>query len=85
MEPLILFAVIVALAAFVAAPLYRVQGVEPPDRGAELEARRDALLRALREIEIDHTSGLIPDQDYETQRAAMEAEAADLLRRLATD
>ncbi len=85
MEPVILFAVIVGLAAFVAAPLYRTQGVAPPDRRAELEARRDTLLRSLREIEIDHTSGLIADEEYERQRAAMEGETADLLRRLATD
>jgi hypothetical protein len=70
--------VLIALTAFVAAPLYaRSSRVEPSGHSARI-ARRETLLSALRELEIDRASGLITDDAYERERAALEAETAGL-------
>lgn len=82
MEAVALAAVIVTLAAFVAAPLYRVTADSDPKDRPELEARRDSLIAALRELELDHASGLVEEDVYTSERMQLESEAASLLRRL---
>ena len=72
--------VLVGLAAFVAAPLYRPSSALPSDAndGAVLAARRQAALSALRDLEVDHASGLVDDATYAMERGPLEVEAADL-------
>lgn len=75
-------AILAALTAFVAAPLYRRLPVATDTGRAELEARRDVLLATLRELEIDRRSGLVAEDEYLSQRDAAETQAGDVLRRL---
>lgn len=84
MDALILALLLVGLAAYVAAPLYGAARPAVPGRRGELEARHEALIRALRELELDHATGLVGPQEHARQREQMEAEAAELLRQLET-
>lgn len=71
------------LAAFVAVPLYGASsgGTDAGQRGV-LEARREELTGALRELEWDHASGLVDPEEYRRQRSTYEAELAGVLRGL---
>lgn len=85
MTPL-LTALAVAAAGYVLLPLFRGP-VAPPAGGAASErarlvARREAALRALRDLALDHATGKMNDADYETLRRGQEAAALDVLRRL---
>jgi tetratricopeptide (TPR) repeat protein len=82
-------AAIIALpfAMFVAWPLLRTRGAPvllplPPDPREPLLERRSAALRALRELDFEHESGHVSDDDYAELRARYEAETADVLREL---
>lgn len=71
------------LTAFVAAPLYRAPAGPPtPDR-TDLQARREALRGALRELEWDRGSGLLDPREHRRQREEYEVELAAVLRELA--
>lgn len=81
-------AITVALAAaavwYVLAPLWR-RRAEPEQSAAErarLMEQREAALRVLRDLALDHATGKMSDADYETLRARQEAAAIDALRRL---
>jgi cytochrome c-type biogenesis protein CcmI len=64
--------ILVALAAFVAAPLYRQpQGAEPTLPG-ETDSRAESVRAALRELEVDRASGLLTEAEYEEERSALE-------------
>ena len=83
MDVLILVSVLLALAVYVARPLYA-----PPAAGvvdvhrSELDARRDTLIHSLRELEQDRASGLVDREEHARQRASLELEAAAVLRAL---
>jgi hypothetical protein len=79
MDVVIVAIVLVALTAFVAAPLYTPSAPNAAVGDPSIQARHEALVRALRELEVDHASGLLPDGDYERERAALEREAEDTL------
>jgi hypothetical protein len=72
MDVAVFAVVLVALAAFVSAPLYRPTlvrtGAPTADPGA------DAALSALGELEVDRESGLVDQASYETERAALEGQ-----------
>jgi hypothetical protein len=51
-------------------------------RRLELAERRDAAYQGLRELEEDHRTGKVTGEDYEAERAALRAEAAEALRGL---
>ncbi|MHB8732841.1 MAG: hypothetical protein ACYDAB_13745 [bacterium] len=79
--------VVLAAAAvwYVLAPLWR-RGATP-DRGvsderARLVEEREAALRALRDLSLDHATGKMSDADYDALRSRQEAAAIDALRRL---
>lgn len=82
MDAVVFLAVLVGLAVFVAAPLYRPRAPEPAGTGADLRARRDALVRALRELDADRASGALGEPAYRRERDRLEAEAAGVLREL---
>lgn len=80
MDALIFLVALCALAAFVAAPLYRrAESTQADPTAAELEARRDALTATLRELELDRASGLLDEADYRRERAHLEAELLEVL------
>src|SRR5215210_5065161 len=52
-------------------------------RQLELLERRDRALAALKELEFDHRSGKVSDEDYRGQVGVLRREAAETLRALA--
>ncbi len=49
---------------------------------AELEAERDAKYREIRDAELDHRTGKLSDQDFQTIDGSLRAEAVEILRQL---
>jgi hypothetical protein len=84
---LVLGAVLAVVAvAFVARPLLR-EGPEetleaPEQHRLELAEERDRALAALKELEFDHRTGKVSDEDYRTMVGELRAAAADALRAL---
>jgi hypothetical protein len=71
MTDVIVFCVLlVALAAFVAGPLYATR--VPPASGGR-EDTPDGTRAAVSDLEIDHASGLIDDQQYGEELADLQA------------
>jgi hypothetical protein len=82
---MILAVVIVAVAAFVLWPLLRSQrqvAVSVPARIADLQARRQYLVQAIRDVDFDHASGKMLDEEYQETRGKYIREAAVVLRDL---
>lgn len=80
----VLFLAVAALCAvYLLAPAFRPAGVAASDPRAVLEAARAAALRALHDLDLDWATGKLSEEDYRSQRAALEAEAAAVARRLA--
>lgn len=77
----------IPLGLFVAWPFLRRGGAPvllalPPDPSEPLIERRTAALRALRELDFEHESGHVSDDDYAELRARYEAETAEVLSEL---
>ena len=85
-------ALTVALAAvaagYVLAPLLRgvaatpAEAADPRADRARLVREREAALRVLSDLALDHATGKMSDADYEALRQRQEAVALDVLRRL---
>jgi hypothetical protein len=77
----LLFALV---AAFVLVPLRRApaedRGEDP--RTADLESRKEAKYREIRDTELDHAAGKLSDEDFRRQDAELRAEAVEILRQL---
>ena len=77
----------VAAVWFVARPFLAAQaggdrlGTPDPDRLA-LEEQRDRALAALKELEFDHRTGKVSDEDYRAQVGPLRRSAAEALRAL---
>ena len=81
---LLALALLVLVAAFVAQPLIDKRGGSPgPAPADELVARREAVLIELRDLDFDHSTGKVNDDDYTAQRARLVANGAEVLRQLA--
>jgi hypothetical protein len=83
-EFLVIFAILLAVVAFVSAPVRRALATQSDDESpdstlAELEAAREAKLRELRDAELDHRTGKLSDADYEELDRALRAEAIEIL------
>jgi hypothetical protein len=77
----------VAAVWFVARPFLRSTGgddrlVEPEAGRIALEEERDRALAALKELEFDHRTGKVSDEDYRSLVAELRRAAADALRAL---
>jgi hypothetical protein len=77
----LLFALVVA---FVLVPL---RGERPEDGGedarvAELESRKEAKYREIRDTELDHAAGKLSDQDFRRQDAELRGDAVEILKQL---
>jgi flagellar biosynthesis/type III secretory pathway M-ring protein FliF/YscJ len=82
---LLVAVVLLAVVAFVSEPLRRPEApddeLEDP-RVADLEARKEAKYREIRDAEQDHVSGKLSDEDFERQDAELRAEAIEILDEL---
>ena len=93
MVAVVLLILLVMLAVlFVVVPLLRTTGIEEWHaasaeqlRRIELRERRDAAYVARRELELDHDTGKLDDQDYAAATAELRAEAMAALAALEDD
>ncbi len=77
-------AILAAIAFYVSRPLIR------PKRAVQaagmdtlsLEARRDSLYTQIKELDLDHATGKVNDEDYTRLRADLVAQAADVLKQI---
>ena len=74
----------VVAVVFVARPLLREgpdEALEAPEpRHLELAEERDRALAALKELEFDHRTGKVSDEDYRSMVGELRRAAADALR-----
>jgi hypothetical protein len=79
---------LLALAWFVTLPLRRpAAGAESPEPGedpvlADLEARKEALYRQIRDAELDREQGKLSSADWKRLDAELRREAIALLKRI---
>ncbi len=70
---------------FVIAPLRRERGEagggEDP-RVADLESRKEAKYREIRDTELDHAAGKLSDEDFRRQDAELRRDAVRILKQL---
>jgi hypothetical protein len=88
MEYVLAALILVALVAFVVAPLRRREdggassvSLEDP-RVAELEARKEAKYREIRDAEMDRAQGKLTEADFRRQDAELRREAIEILKEL---
>jgi hypothetical protein len=82
---LLLFALLLVVGLFVAAPLLGGRAPLTPRESPELSslmAERDRVITALQELDFDFKLGKIPEQDYPVQRGNLLQKGAAILRRL---
>jgi cytochrome c-type biogenesis protein CcmI len=72
-----------AAVVFVAVPFLRgneaTRAVVPPDAALAAAEERDRVLAELKELEFDHRTGKITDEDYRAQVGPLRRRAAQLL------
>jgi hypothetical protein len=81
---LLIFAILVAAAALVTAPLRRA-GADAEDaqaeaRREELEAAKEAKYREIRDAEMDFRTGKLSEADFRALDRQLRGEAVDILR-----
>jgi hypothetical protein len=88
LEFLLAVAIVVLVAWFVTAPL-RNRPAAPHDEGqerqaelAELEARKEAKSRQIRDAEADRASGKLTEEDFKRLDRELRGEAVDILKRI---
>ena len=85
MSPELLLGALLAAAAvvFVSVPFLRAKDPPPPvtraDEALAAAEERDRVLGELKELEFDHRTGKITDEDYRTQVGPLRRQAAALL------
>ena len=83
MEYVIAIAVLIVAAWFVTAPLRRRESRAEPTEdplAADLEARKQALYRQIRDAELDRAQGKLSQADWQRIDAELRREAIDVLR-----
>jgi hypothetical protein len=88
LELLLAVAIIVLVAWFVTAPL-RGRAAEVSDESthreaelAELEARKEAKYRQIRDAETDHAAGKLSDEDFKRLDNELRGEAVAILKKI---
>ena len=87
MEIVLALVIVAVLGWIVTAPLRRSEAApgdaatEDPRR-AELEARKQALYRQIRDAELDREQGKLSDEDWRRADAELRREAIEVLREL---
>ncbi|MFL5817978.1 MAG: hypothetical protein ACJ76L_10305 [Conexibacter sp.] len=87
MELLIVFAVVLAVVAFVGMPLRgRARGLDPDAAAraelADLDAAKEAKYREIRDADLDQRTGKLSREDHHLLDAELRAEAIALLKRI---
>jgi flagellar biosynthesis/type III secretory pathway M-ring protein FliF/YscJ len=86
MEFLLALVLLALVAAFVLAPLLRDPEADDADpveaERAELEARKEAKYREIRDAEADRASGKLSDEDFGRINRELRAEAIEILKRI---
>jgi hypothetical protein len=86
LAPIIVILLLGVVAWFVTAPLRgdtaELERVETEGRRADLEAARDAKYREIRDLEMDHRTGKLSDEDWRVLDRDLRAEAVDILHEL---
>lgn len=86
MELLIALVVLALVAAFVSGPLRREPGAEDADpegsERAELEARKQAKYREIRDAQADRASGKLSEEDFNRMDRELRGEAIEILKRI---
>jgi hypothetical protein len=84
MELLLAIVVVALVAAFVAVP-FRRSGDPASDRRedpilADLQARKQAKYREIRDTELDHAQGKLDEREFRRQEAELKREAIEILK-----
>jgi hypothetical protein len=86
MEVLIAAVVLALVLAFVTVPLRRAASTAEPDDAAaelaDLEARKEAKYREIRDAEADRAAGKLTEIDFRRIDAELRREAIEILRRI---
>jgi hypothetical protein len=86
MEFLLAVVIVVLVAWFVTAPLRRRPSAQPEDPAAaelaDLEARKQAKYRQIRDAEADRAAGKLTEEDFKRLDGELRAEAVDILKRI---
>jgi hypothetical protein len=86
MELLLALVLIAVVAYLVSAPLRR--RAEAPDDDpaeaelADLEARKEARYREIRDVEADHAAGKLSDEDFRRLDSELRRDAIEILKRI---
>jgi hypothetical protein len=83
--PLLVIAALAAVVVIVGGPLRRGAAAAEDEHESErqaLEAARDAKYREIRELELDHRTGKVSDEDFRTLDRQLRREAVAILREL---
>jgi hypothetical protein len=82
-------AILIGLVLLAAAVFYVSRPIAQPRHAeaaatlmATLDARRDAVYSQIRELDMDHATGKMNDEDYQPVRAELVAQAAALLEQI---
>ncbi|MBM3668367.1 MAG: hypothetical protein FJW90_13050 [Actinobacteria bacterium] len=86
MELLLAIVLLALVAAFVSGPLRRSAAADEADPAeaerAELEARKQAKYREIRDAEADRASGKLDEADFGRINRELRAEAVEILKRI---
>jgi hypothetical protein len=86
LELLLAVAIVVLVAWFVTAPLRRRPSARDDDPAAaelaDLEARKAAKYRQIRDAEADRAAGKLTEEDYKRLDRELRGEAVDILKKL---
>jgi hypothetical protein len=89
MEVVLAILILACLVLFVVAPLRRSRAVEELREEAlddptiaDLEARKEAKYREIRDAELDHAQGKLSDSDWARADAQLRREAIEILKEL---
>jgi hypothetical protein len=86
MEFFLALVIVVLVAWFVTAPLRNREPTESEDPAvaelADLEARKQAKYRQIRDAETDHAAGKLSDEDFGRLDRELRAEAIEILKKI---
>lgn len=86
MEFILALVIVVLVAWFVTAPIRNREQAESDDPAiaelADLDARKQAKYREIRDAEADRASGKLTEEDYRRLDRELRAEAIDILKRI---
>jgi hypothetical protein len=86
LELLLAVAIVALVAWFVTVPLRRDRSETADDPAeaelADLDARKEAKYRQIRDAEADHASGKLSDEDFKRLDRELRGEAVDILKKL---